>query len=252
MADNKEQKLRIKLKRNPSKEQNNNQPQKQKVHIKLKQPASQQNQAETPKKPKLKIRLKNQIEKNVIASQRNGSMKKKTESSLKWYIGMIKKSGQSLANEKGIASTVTTRQKIYIGGMYQYTYDAKWKEVLPYWDAFPLIVVINVYNDGFLGLNLHYLPPIMRARLLDKLMEYSTTIRTGSNGMRTYMRLSYELLKTFTEVPFYKHTIKRYLYSHVKSKIMRIHSDYWEEVAFLPTQQFQKKSHTEVWKDARK
>lgn len=207
---------------------------------------------EPVKKAAQKAKEKNQLEKEVRKSGRTGSFKKKTESSLKWYIETIKKANNELASAKGLAQTVTSRQKLYIGGMYQYTYDAKWKEILPYWDAFPLVIVINTYSDGFLGLNLHYLPNIMRAKLLDKLMEFSTTIKTGGHGMRTYMRLSYELLKGLSEVPFFKHCVKRYLYTQIKSKVMRINADYWEEVAFLPTQQFQKASHTTVWKDAKK
>jgi gp2 DNA end protector protein len=136
--------------------------------------------------------------------------------------------------------------------MYQYVYDAKTKEKLPYWDAFPLIVCINVYADGWLGLNLHYLPPILRAKLLDKLMEYSKTIRTGGNGKRTYMHLSYKMLSRLSQVPFFQHCIKRYLASHVQSKIMRVNSSFWEEVAFLPTQQFKKAPDSTVWKDARR
>lgn len=208
-----------------------------------------------PKQPKSASNAapeeKNAIEKKVRVATRQGRLKKRADSSLRWYLSKLRDAGGS-HDERNVATAVSSRQKMYIGGMYQYVYDAKTKEKLPYWDAFPLIVCINVYADGWLGLNLHYLPPILRAKLLDKLMEYSKTIRTGGNGKRTYMHLSYKMLTRLSQVPFFQHCIKRYLASHVQSKIMRVNSSFWEEVAFLPTQQFKKAPDSTVWKDARR
>jgi hypothetical protein len=58
-----------------------------------------------------------------------------------------------------------------IGKMYSFVYDPKTKEQLPYYDIYPLVFPIEYYNDGFLGINLHYLPPVLRARLMDALYE---------------------------------------------------------------------------------
>ena len=57
-----------------------------------------------------------------------------------------------------------------VGTMQMFFYDPKHKETLPYYDLFPLIVVIGPAEGGFYGLNLHYLPPILRAKMLDALM----------------------------------------------------------------------------------
>ena len=48
------------------------------------------------------------------------------------------------------------RDKSFIGRMYFYFYDPKTKDTLPYYDKFPLVIPIERYPDGFLGLNLHY------------------------------------------------------------------------------------------------
>jgi hypothetical protein len=66
------------------------------------------------------------------------------------------------------------------------------------------------------------------------------------------MELSYGLLKGLKDLPAFQHCLKRYLFTHVKSKVIRIDSSYWDTVAFLPTQQFQKQSEQVVWADARK
>jgi hypothetical protein len=48
------------------------------------------------------------------------------------------------------------RDKSFIGRMYFYYYDPKTKDTLPYYDKFPLVIPIERYSDGFLGLNLHF------------------------------------------------------------------------------------------------
>ena len=47
----------------------------------------------------------------------------------------------------------------------------KHKETLPFYDSFPLVIIIGKAKGGFLGMNLHYLPPTLRAKFLDALME---------------------------------------------------------------------------------
>ena len=54
-----------------------------------------------------------------------------------------------------------------------FIYDPKLKDKLPYYDTFPLVLPVEQYKDGFLGINLHYLSIPMRMRLLDRLMDYS-------------------------------------------------------------------------------
>jgi hypothetical protein len=60
--------------------------------------------------------------------------------------------------------------------MYCFFYEAKNKDdpdVLPYWDRFPLIFPIDIKGDRLLSMNLHYLPPFHRAKLMDAL--YTTS-----------------------------------------------------------------------------
>ena len=47
-------------------------------------------------------------------------------------------------------------------------YDPKFKKTLPYYDTFPLVLPLETYNDGFLGINMHYLPIPLRVNLLDQ------------------------------------------------------------------------------------
>ena len=61
-----------------------------------------------------------------------------------------------------------------VGNMYMFSYDPKYKNVLPYYDAHPLVFPIEFYSNGFLGINLHYLPPMARASLMSNLKKLSS------------------------------------------------------------------------------
>lgn len=140
------------------------------------------------------------------------------------------------------------RTKLNIGKMYFYIYDPKHKDKLPYYDIFPLVIPIEEYKDGFLGLNLHYISPNARLSLLSKLDEIITN-KNYNNQAR--LRISYQFLKasqkTFEAMP----CIKRYLYSHVSSPFLWIKPEEWEIAALLPVAGFMKASEHKVWRDSR-
>lgn len=133
-----------------------------------------------------------------------------------------------------------------IGRMYFYFYDAKTKDKLPYWDKFPLVLPIEQYDDGFLGLNLHYLDYESRALLLDNLMTYRNN---DKNDESTYLQLSYRMLSGIKKWKKAQHCIKRYLYGHIQSSFIEVYSDEWNIAIFLPVERFKKASKYTVWAD---
>ena len=122
--------------------------------------------------------------------------------------------------------------KTFIGRMYFFHYDAKYKDVLPVWDKFPLVIPIEIYSDGFLGLNLHYLDPYSRLALLDRLQDF---INNDKYDDTTRMNLSYDLLSSSRRYKLIEGCVKRYLSSHIRSSIVYIEPDNWETAIFLPT-----------------
>lgn len=122
-----------------------------------------------------------------------------------------------------------------IGKMYFYYYDAKWKMKLPFWDAFPLTIPMEFYDDGFLGLNFHYLTPQQRTYLISRLM---TFVENRNLTEETRLRWSYGLLKSMRNFRMAKPAIKRYLYSHVRSPFMEIPAPEWDIALFLPVENF--------------
>lgn len=134
-----------------------------------------------------------------------------------------------------------------IGRMYLYDYFPKGAKTLPYYDLSPLTIVIEKYNDGFLGLNLHYLEPRLRLQLLEALEKYTT----GQNENRR-LQVSYQILKGASSARAFKPCVKRYLYSQVKSRFARIDPENWGRVVLLPLARFRKATQTQVWSDSRK
>ena len=120
---------------------------------------------------------------------------------------------------------------------------------LPYYDRFPLIFMIEDYSDGFLGINMHYLPPQLRARLMDALYE---TVNNQRYDESTKLRVSYNLLKSVAKYKMFKPTVKRYLTQQVRSRFILIDPVEWDIALFLPTQRFSKASADKVWSDSRK
>lgn len=136
-----------------------------------------------------------------------------------------------------------------IGSMYHFIYDPKGKKTLPYYDKFPLIFMVGPAEGGFYGINLHYLPPTMRAVLMDKLYTISSDKKYDEN---TKLNLSYQVLKGAAKFKYFKPTLKHYLNSQVKSQYMLINADEWDIALMLPTQNFAKASSATVYADSRK
>jgi hypothetical protein len=141
------------------------------------------------------------------------------------------------------------KDKSMIGRMYFYFYDPKMKEMLPYYDRFPLVIPIERYQDGFLGLNLHYISPRQRVILLDKLSQY---LNNHKYDETTRIRLSYEHLVNASTIYEGIPCIKKYLYKQVKSRFLEITADEWDIAALLPAEYFSGASKNKVFSDSRK
>ena len=139
------------------------------------------------------------------------------------------------------------RDSTIIGKMYFYSYSPKTKASLPYYDRFPLVLPIEQYNDGFLGLNLHYIHPKQRMILLDKLSSFATNKNFDKN---TKLRLSYAVLASASKIFEAQPCIKRYLFSHVGSRFMEITADEWDIAALLPMESFVGASTSNVYADS--
>lgn len=128
-----------------------------------------------------------------------------------------------------------------IGGMYLYLYDPKYKATLPFYDMYPLTMPVEMYLDGFLGINLHYLPALARIRLLNSLIDFTDE---NKYKMNKRLSLSYEILRGYSTL--FKGVdgcIKKYLFSHVRSSFHEVDPSNWEKAAVLPLQRWKVNSN---------
>ena len=139
------------------------------------------------------------------------------------------------------------KERSVIGKMYFYFYDPKTKEKMKYYDRFPLVIPIERYNDGFLGLNIHYIHPKYRMTILDKL---SATANNSAYDEKTKLRISYKYLAAASKVFEATPCIKRYLFSQIESRFLEISADEWDIAALLPMESFVGASTSKVYADS--
>lgn len=130
------------------------------------------------------------------------------------------------------------------GYMYLFKYDPKTKETLPFYDTYPLVFPVKPLSDGFIGINFHYLPHILRARLMNAIYTTTTDKKYTED---TKVEITYNILKNSSKYKAFKPTVKRYLYGHVKSPFLQITAEEWDIALFLPLERFKKASKEDVW-----
>jgi len=141
----------------------------------------------------------------------------------------------------------TDRQKFLMGGLYYFYYDPKLKDELPYYDRFPLVMPLKREPDGFLGLNLHYLPLRYRIQFMRKLMPLAIY---NDNDEIKRLRVTYPILDASSKYKEFRPCIKKYLYTHIKSRILAVEPQEWDIALYLPIQQFKKAPAKTVWQES--
>lgn len=166
-----------------------------------------------------------------------------------WFMNRLKDmkniSRQALLRDPALVK----RQRFGIGNMYHFFYDPKHRQTLPYYDTFPLVIMVDRAPGGFYGLNLHYLPPPLRGVLFSNLLDITTNKRYDET---TKFKASYATLKSTSKLKAFRPCFKHYLRSQVASNIALVEPPEWEIAVFLPTQQFRKAQTRTVWSQSRK
>jgi|TARA_R110002124_G_C8871819_1_gene507793 hypothetical protein len=180
---------------------------------------------------------------------RAGQMPARTQAAREWYRNSAKdyKRISDTKLMKGDTSRLTAQP--LVGQMYMYYYDAKHKATLPYFDRFPLVFPFKKVKGGFYGLNMHYLPLPLRAKLMDALYDTASNTRFDES---TRLRMSYKMLESAAKYKEFQPCIKRYLTSQLRSKFMYIYPSEWDMALFLPLERFQGASKTQVWADSKR
>ena len=101
--------------------------------------------------------------------------------------------------------------KIKLGYLYLFFYEPKYKSNLKYFDKYPLTIPIELKENGFTGLNLHYISPTQRLILIENLRPL---IMNESVSNRQRLRISHRILQSSRRYKYYKPCVKNYLYNN--------------------------------------
>ena len=128
------------------------------------------------------------------------------------------------------------KRRAELGDLFCYYYNPKYRATLPYYDMFPMIMLLSAEKDTFLGINFHYLRPKWRAVLLDRV-----SAKLGS-GLPRWSKLR--------QIRQIAPTIKRYRFDHIMRRVVPIEENEQEIAIFLPTERFKKSAKAKVWADS--
>ena len=178
---------------------------------------------------------------NDIFAQTNGQ-----ERSARWYQDAVRKyaSGINTFQEVQNSDLGKVATQLDVGKMYMFAYDPMTKETLPYWDNLPLVVICDPLPTGFSGINLHYLSPLLRANLLDRLMPSVDKVDSDSK-----LRSDWSFVRNFSRFPETRKSTKRYLTQQIRGQMIEVNPRHWKSAVFLPVQQFQGASASKVYRD---
>jgi len=105
------------------------------------------------------------------------------------------------------------RNETRVGHLYLFEYKATSKRI-PFYDKFPLVYVLSREGDHFYGVNLHYMSPKARLKIVKDIKD-----------------------KKYVNVP--QKIIHKYLYSGVKkTRFLDLGQEEWETAIFLPIEDF--------------
>ena len=184
---------------------------------------------------------------------RKGTVGAEVKRSARWFQDKIKGLSGSLRNQwsstnapkfyreaENKVTSAELKKRANLGELYAYYYDPKHRNTLPYYDSFPLIMLLGVdpSKETFLGLNFHYLNPKLRAILLDRV-----TAKIGS-GIINWKKIAM--------IPQVEPCVKRYRFDHIMRRVVPIEEEENEIAIFLPLERFRKASKSKVWSDSKR
>lgn len=134
--------------------------------------------------------------------------------------------------------------RVNVGSLLLYGYDAKHHAKLEVWDALPLVILLGMNGKYMWGINLHFIPYLQRLRFIKYLLSRKTTIRYReikrawkyAKIPMSYARLSY----------------RKYLIGRVLTNVRVFHPDDYLEVTRNVMPDFQKQGLNTVYRNIEK
>lgn len=178
-----------------------------------------------------------------------GQVPGKTQEARAWFRNTAQRMSQIQDTDLFRSGAKMLVNRISIGSMYMFYYNPKYKATLPFYDVFPVMFPFAKEGKLIKGINLHYLHPVPRARLMDVLYDIASSPKMTD---KTKLRLNWQVLKNSAASDLVKPCVKSYLSNHLRSRFLLISPKEWDIAAFLPVEQFEKLNKTAVWANSMK
>jgi hypothetical protein len=185
---------------------------------------------------------------NPFENIRQAANNQQLDRSLRWYRDNLKVLA-STRPESLMSRGGELVSQIIPGNMYMFFYEAKLKDSLPYWDKFPLILAFRRVENGFYGINLHYLPYMVRFKVLGAMHNYTASEKIGDD---TKVRINWQIVESVSKLEPARACVKHYLYDHVESRFLKIKYPDWITASQLPVERFVGATKETVWRETRK
>jgi len=120
------------------------------------------------------------------------------------------------------------------GKMYFYKYEAFDTE---YYNKYPLIFLLRKRGDSFEGIDFHYLFPLQRTLLFERMKSFFSTPKITEDTILQVVSFRKIMLK-LKRFKAAKVIFKKYKLKNIRSKIIEINPNDWLSTIKLPVERF--------------
>ena len=140
-----------------------------------------------------------------------------------------------------ISDPIRGRSRLFVGQLYCFFYNQpEYRTTLPFYDTFPMVLMLSRDKDTFFGINFHYMPPKRRLQMFLLLQKY----RQGNKIL-----LPYGTMKRVRTWKIFKSCFRRYKTSLISGNLINIPAEDWPIAINLPVERFKKSGKTAIWEN---
>lgn len=164
-----------------------------------------------------------------------GKQKYTSDELQRWLFEKAKQAkSPDIARKTVLSNDQRGRSTTILGRMYFFKYSPIGRYTLPKYDKFPMCIPIERRNNGFLGLNLHYIAQGSRMSLIEMLL---TTRNTFEMSDQTVIKATYQMIKSINKVnALAGPCVHRYVFNQVRSRFIEIYPSEYELAVQLPVE----------------
>jgi hypothetical protein len=152
-----------------------------------------------------------------------------------WFAEQVKYLGDMSSPNAVMANSGRRRNFLIPGQMTMFFYSAKYKDELPYYDTFPLVLPFSQDEETFTGINFHYLPVKFRVVLLKNLLDFSTDKKLDETSK---IKMQWRFVAGVARYQGVEAAVKKYRFDHVQSQFLFVPAPQWFNAVMLPFERF--------------